>query len=142
MSDIRKRIVAEAMSWLGTSYHHRARVKGAGVDCAQILIGVYAAVGLVAEFDTGEYPMDWMMHRDEERYLGFVVDHANEVESPLPGDVVLYRVGRCFSHGGIVIAWPQILHASRPDRAVVLAEAGQGFLADRVSSFWRVRGVD
>jgi cell wall-associated NlpC family hydrolase len=134
-------IIKEAMSWLGTPYHHLARVKGAGVDCAQILIGVFAAVGLIKEFDTGDYPMDWMMHRDEERYLGFIMDYADEVTEPQAGDVVLYKVGRCYSHGGIVTKWPEIIHASRPDRMVVLADGSQGWLADRPRTFWRVRGA-
>lgn len=137
----REKIVAEAMTWLRTPYHHHARVKGAGVDCAQILIAVYSAVGLVEEFDTGDYPPDWMMHRDEERYLGFVTAHAAQVDEPLPGDVVLYKVGRCFSHGGIVIDWPTIIHASNRDREVVLGDGRQGWLADRERTYWRVKGI-
>jgi cell wall-associated NlpC family hydrolase len=133
-------IVKEARTWLGTPYHHLARVKGAGVDCAQILIGVFAAISLIKEFDTGDYPMDWMMHRDEERYLGFITRYADEVTDPQPGDVVLYRIGRCYSHGGIVVQWPEIIHASRPDRMVVLADGSQGLLADKPRTFWRVRG--
>jgi cell wall-associated NlpC family hydrolase len=134
-------IVAEARSWLGTPYHHLARVKGAGVDCAQILIAVYSTVGLIKEFDTGDYPMDWMMHRDEERYLGFITAYADQVESPMAGDVALYKVGRCFSHGAIVTTWPEIIHASRKDRAVVLADGTQGWLGDKDVTFWRIRGV-
>lgn len=138
---MRDRIVAEALSWMGTPYHHRARLKGAGVDCAQILIAVFVAVGLVDDFDPGDYPPDWMMHRDEERYLGFVGRHAEQVEEPLPGDVVLYRVGRCYSHAGIVLGWPEIVHASNRDGEVVRADGRQGWLSDRQRTYWRVRGV-
>ena len=137
----RANVVAEAMTWLRTPYHHRARVKGAGVDCAQILIAVYAAVGLIDEFDTGDYPPDWMMHRSEERYLSFVLDRAEPVAEPLPGDVALYKVGRCFAHAGIVVEWPTIIHASNRDRAVVLADGTQGWLAGRDITFWRVKGL-
>ena len=28
-------VVAEAESWLGTPYHHEARIKGHGVDCVE-----------------------------------------------------------------------------------------------------------
>ena len=31
---LRERVVAEALSWLGTPYAHRQRLKGVGVDCA------------------------------------------------------------------------------------------------------------
>ncbi|MDO6044547.1 hypothetical protein Q4P48_08410 [Neisseria gonorrhoeae] len=46
-TDLRARIVEEARSWLGTPYHHHAMVKGAGVDCAMLLVAVYGAVGLL-----------------------------------------------------------------------------------------------
>ena len=110
----RAAVVAEARSWLRTPYHHEARVKGVGVDCAHLLIGVFAApsVGLIKPLDIPHYPHDWHMHQGAERYLGIVLDHAHEIPGPpLPGDVVLYRFGRCFSHGAIVVAWPMIIHA-------------------------------
>lgn len=132
----REAVVAEARTWLKTPYHHRAAIKGAGVDCAQILVEVYSACGLIPHFDTGDYPPDWMMHREEERYLGFVLDYAHEVETPKPGDVVLYKVGRCFAHGGIVVDWPTIIHASNRDRGVVLGEGLGGWLADREVKFF------
>jgi cell wall-associated NlpC family hydrolase len=135
-------VIDAAHTWLRTPWHHRARVKGAGVDCAQLLIGVFAEAGLVDEFDTGEYPADWMMHREEERFLSFVTRYADPVESPAPGDVVIYLVGRCFAHGGIVIDWPDIIHASNHDRQVCLADGMQGWLAKRKRQFWRVKGMD
>ena len=54
----RTALVDAARSWLNTPYHHKARVKGAGVDCAQLLIGVYTDAGLIEAFDTGDYPPD------------------------------------------------------------------------------------
>ena len=45
---------------------------------------------------------DWHLHRGEERYLGFLLARAREVAAPLAGDVILFKYGRCFSHGGIV----------------------------------------
>ena len=50
--------------------------------------------------------------RDAERYLDIVARHAREVSAPTgPGDFVLYRWGRAFAHGAIVVAWPSIIHA-------------------------------
>ena len=116
----RAAVLAEANSWLGTSYHHKAAIKGAGVDCAMILIEVYAAAGVVPHFDVGDYPPDWMMHRSEERYLGWVEQHAHVVDTPKPGDIVVFKMGRCFSHAGIVVDYPNIIHAYRPAGSVVL----------------------
>lgn len=136
-------IVAEALSWLKTPYHHRARVKGAGVDCAQILIGVFSGVGLIDAFDPGEYPPDWMLHQDAERFRGVVRAYADQIDQSAAqaGDVALYQVGRCFAHGAILIDWPVVLHADSRFGAVTLAEGDRGWLAGRPVEFYRLRGL-
>lgn len=139
MTPARARILVAARSWLRTPWHHRARVKGAGVDCAQLLIAVYAEAGLLDEFETGDYPPDWMMHRSQERFLEFVKQYADQVEAPMPGDIALYFVGRCFSHGAIVVEWPSIIHASNRDRNVCYADGTQGWLAERDVQFWQLK---
>jgi cell wall-associated NlpC family hydrolase len=95
-------VVKEARSWLRTPYHHAADVKGDGVDCAMLLVRVYCDLGLIESFDPRPYTRDWFLHRNEERYLGFLLARSHEVRSPGLGDIVLFRVGRCFAHGGIV----------------------------------------
>jgi cell wall-associated NlpC family hydrolase len=109
----RAAIVAEASSWLRTPYHHQGFMKGVGVDCAFLLSKVYSAVGLVPDIDPRPYPPDWHMHRDAERYLGWVEKYAHEVQVALPGDVIVYKFGRCYAHGGVVVEWPIIVHAYR-----------------------------
>ena len=97
----RRAVVAEARAWLRTPYHHMGRVKGAGVDCATLLAEVYARAGVIAPVAIPFYPPDWHLHRDAERYLGFVLEHAREIASeakPKPADLALWRYGRCFSH--------------------------------------------
>ena len=95
-------MVAEARSWVGTPYHGCADVKGAGVDCGMLLVRVFVDLGLTEPFDPRPYPSDWHLHRSEERYLGFVFERGREVAEPQPGDVAVFRYGRCYSHGGIV----------------------------------------
>jgi cell wall-associated NlpC family hydrolase len=116
-------VIAEARSWIGTPYHTQGDVKRAGVDCGMLLVRVFVDCGLVAPFDPRPYPNDWFLHRSEEKYLGFVFDHAKEVESPFPGDVMVFRYGRCYSHGAIVThAAPlKIIHAYQP-AGIVLEE--------------------
>ncbi|MGP0008545.1 MAG: hypothetical protein ACLPIG_07535 [Methylocella sp.] len=98
----RAAVVAEARSWVRTPYHHCADVKGAGVDCGMLLVRVFVDTGLCEPFDPRPYAPDWMLHRSEERYLGFIFDRTKEVDRPQPGDVMVFRYGRCYSHGGIV----------------------------------------
>jgi len=124
-------IVAEARSWVGTPYHHMARVKGAGVDCGQLLVACFAAAGYVEDFDPGYYTSDWHLHRDVDLYLQLIekyFDRAPEdTELPLkdridftanPGDVLMFRVGRVYSHGAIVSEWPRIIHSYQPSEMV------------------------
>jgi len=123
----RRVIVREARSWVRTPYHQQGDIKGAGVDCGMLLVRVFVDTGLCEPFDPRPYVGDWYLHRSEERYLGFIFDRAKEVASPLPGDVMVFRYGRCFSHGGIVtIASPlTIVHAFQPALAVLEEEVAR-----------------
>lgn len=142
-SSERARVVAEARAWLGTPYHHRACLKGVGVDCAQLPIGVWSAVGLIEAFDTGDYPADWHLHREEERYAGFVLRFADEIAAgeAQPGDLILFKFGRAFSHGAILVAPGVVVHAVRKDGCVTLGDLDRDAdLIDRPRryfSFWK-----
>lgn len=138
---LRKKIIEEAMTWIGTPYHHQAAVKGAGVDCAQILIEVYSAVGLADRPDVGYYPSDWMLHRSEERYLGWIEKYCTEVDRDKAddGDIVLFKFGRCFSHSGIIAGYPRIIHAQREDNCCY-AEIGRGNLEGKQMKFYTFFG--
>ena len=112
-------VVEAARQWLGTPWHHRARVRGGGVDCAQLLIAVYSQAGLIDEFDPGDYAIDHMLHSDEELMQNLCAQYGRKTDSPAVGDIVLWRWGRSYSHAGIVIDWPQdgpktVIHAFRP----------------------------
>ena len=117
MTEIEQRlaVVAEARKWVLTPYHFEGDVLGAGVDCGMLLVRVFVDLGLVPPFDPRPYPPDWMLHQDEEKYLGWVYQACAPVETPQPGDIALFRFGRCYSHGGIVTAANPvaIIHAFR-----------------------------
>ena len=117
----RPRVVAEARRWIGTPYHSEADILGAGVDCGMLIVRVFVDAGLVAPFDPRPYPPDWHLHRSEERYLGFVFDRCHEVAEPEPGDVIVFRYGRCFAHGGLVTRAEPLtfVHAFSPAGAVI-----------------------
>jgi cell wall-associated NlpC family hydrolase len=135
-----KNVINEALSWLGTPYHHEARVKGAGVDCGQFPAAVYEACGLIPHVGIEPYPHDWHLHRDDERYLGYVERHFFKADSPMPGDLALFRYGRAISHSAIVIEWPLVIHAYITAGAVVLDDArANADLAERFVGAWRLR---
>jgi len=132
MADQRALVRDIARSWVGTPYHHRGAIRGVGVDCARILIEVYAEAGLIERFDPGKYTRDWHLHRDEERYLQTIERYAgsplredtsihlwdDEGYAPPAGDILVWRVGRTYSHSAIVTEWPCVVHASAPSRVV------------------------
>jgi len=98
----RAAVVNEARRWLGTPYHDGADIRGAGVDCGMLIVRVFVDLGLVPPFDPRPYPPDWMLHRADEKYLHWLNETCGEVESPQPGDIAIFRFGRCYGHGGII----------------------------------------
>ncbi len=114
----RAAVVAETESWVGTPYVPGADIKGAGVDCGMLLIKVFQNTGHMDQsFDPRPYPIQWHFHQAGERYLGIVQRFAHELPPgsvALPGDIILFKFGKCFSHGAIVTEWPSLVHAMRP----------------------------
>lgn len=137
-SSSRERVLAEAKTWDGTPWHHQGRIKGVGVDCAMFLCEVFERAGLVPHIDPRPYPADWHFHRDEERFLGWVAVYGEEVAQPEPGDVAVFKFGRCFSHGAIVLDWPNVIH-SYTHVGVREQSANEGRLAGRDIKFYRIK---
>ena len=109
----REAVADEALTWLRTPYAHRQQVKGAGVDCAQFPLAVYAATGVIAPTDAGAYCPQWHLHRGEELYLNAVLGLAREIapEAAGLGDFAVWRYGRTFSHGAILLQGARVIHA-------------------------------
>ncbi len=140
--DQRAAVVKEALTWLNTPYRNQADVKGHGCDCGMLLVRVFVDLQLVPPFDPRPYADDWYMHRSDEKYLGFVLDRAAQVEMPVFGDVVVFKHGRTYSHGGIVVSWPLIVHASAPAGCVLVENVLQSPFADKARlyySYWQRR---
>ena len=118
--EMRKRVVAEALTWAQTPYIPSGRIKGpnGGVDCLTFLAGVYENAGVIPRLSIPHYPHDWHLHQDAELYLlgkdttPGMLHFCREIEGPpKPADIVLWKFGKCFSHAAIVIEWPKIIHA-------------------------------
>lgn len=116
-------VVTEALSWLGTPYVHNQALKGVAADCALFPLKVYESLGAIASGPIPEYSPQWFLHHSEELYLNEVIRRgAIETDVLDPGNFILWRIGRCYSHGGIIVRWPQIIHAFRP-HSVLLSDA-------------------
>jgi cell wall-associated NlpC family hydrolase len=150
------KVIQIATTWLRTPYHPGARLRGVGVDCAQILVGVYSEAGYCPAIETGDYSIQVHLHkptseeaeREITRYVDTILQWAVEIPeaAAAPGDMVLYKVAYGYAHGAIVVEWPgRIIHAMR-DRASstfpgVIYSHGteEGFVRKRPRRFFRVK---
>lgn len=139
IAEERAAVVAEAMSWRGTGFHHGARLKGVGVDCAQLVIAVFSACGLVEAPAIEFYAPDWFLHEDRDRVLEALRPHCVPVDWVAPGNIALFRYGRAVSHCAIVVEAlpePMVVHSFR-GVGVTLESIARGTpLRDRLASFW------
>lgn len=139
-AEIRAAVVKEALTWHRTPYHHQASLKGVGVDCVFLLVRVFQTVGIVpADFNPGNYSREWYFHKSEEVYLGGVQTYARPLPlgtEPLPGDVALYKVGKCVSHGAIIVDDELLIHANRKAREVEIALRRETELLQHFHSYW------
>ena len=136
-TELRIQVVQEAMTWLRTPHHPCTRSKGAGVDCFQLVLAVYAAVGLIPDLPLVPYPYDFHMHMKVELILTKIERFAHKIPGPpLPGDLVLYRDGPFVNHGAIVVEWPTIIHATRECGMVTLDNAMGNLLVPLQAGFW------
>lgn len=89
-----------------------------------------------------DYSPDHYLHQHCETLLHYLDQMARPISDPQPGDVVVYRFGRAYSHAGIVLDWPNIIHAYRPEGVVVMGHGLGGALADRERLFYRWNGFE
>jgi hypothetical protein len=145
-ADLRARVVAAARSWIGTPYRQQGFVKGpnGAIDCAMLMVGAYVEAGVFLPFDPRPYPPTWYMHHSEERYLGWMLALADEVETPRPGDIAVWRFGRCFSHSGLLLdSCTAVVHASAPHIECCASDLSEAWLCwiDRAGREPRPRKV-
>ncbi len=136
-------IVRAAREWLGTPYHHHARVKRAGVDCAMFPLAVYQECGVLPrEYEPPHYSVQWHLHRSEELYLKEIEKFVVEIDTPpLPADFIVFRFGRTFSHGAIVVEWPIVIHSYIPHGVLLSDALRDGELLSREYKCFEVQSV-
>jgi hypothetical protein len=113
----RLHIIEVAKSWVNTPYRGHSCLKGAGVDCGQLLKGVYIEAG--HQFPDGiplrsDYSLQVSQHKHDTEYIDIISKYMREVpESEVkPGDIVVYKMDLAFAHAAFVIDWPHfIIHA-------------------------------
>jgi NlpC/P60 family putative phage cell wall peptidase len=136
---MQERVVAEALTWLGTPYRHQASLKGAGCDCLGLVRGVWRTIYGAEPELAPAYTPDWAEARGEETLADAASRHmmAIAIDAAEAGDVLLFRwrANLPAKHAAIVVsgslsdAAPRFIHAHQ-GAAVAMAT---------LSPWWRRR---
>lgn len=97
--------LAEARSWVGTRHVNRIAIRGQGIDCVQYVFAIYRSAGLLPAADLGTYSVDDGLFAKSSTMERVMVDcmHAEGMppDSPLFGDIVLFKTGDRSAHCGL-----------------------------------------
>jgi len=148
MRDVDKQldIVKSVVTWVNTPYHHHARVKGIGVDCAQLIVAAALENGIITPDEAQNipnYPTQWHLHNREEKLLE-ALESFGCVEIPKeqtqPGDIICFQFGRTTSHLGIKLNENDFIHA-RYDIGKVVINTLQNEWYDKWTKTYAFPGV-
>jgi len=135
----RAQIVTEARTWLDTPFHHQGRLKGGGVDCAGVPIGVARALGLEWADATGyaRVPAKGQFRATLQRCLDPIA-----FAEVLPGDLMSFAFRAEEQHIAVVscIDPLRIIHAWQAVGKCVENDL-DALWQRRLRSCWRYRGV-
>jgi cell wall-associated NlpC family hydrolase len=120
-------VIREAVSWIGTPFRFSQQEKGLGCDCGNFVMGVFGNCGWPKQRFT--FPRQFFKNRNEEIYRAELEKRCALVESPAPGDIALFHVGRVYWHGAIVVEWPtRIIHCTEA-HGVCYGDASKGMIS-------------
>lgn len=114
---------AKAHSWLGTPFHPLGRVKGAGVDCVHLWAEIMVECGHITGYQFPRYQIDGGHHAAQSHLYEWLSSHPGYVElvpgAPnIPGDLLLYRMGRCAHHLAGCVGSPHGIHCLQGGRVI------------------------
>jgi NlpC/P60 family putative phage cell wall peptidase len=136
----RSDVVAEARTWIGTSFQHQGRLRGVGVDCVGLVIGVARALGLA----DGWREQPYRKFPSEDFTRAVLGAHLVPVDgAPRLGDVALIRWRNTANHMAVIgdAAAPfSLVHAYYVPGRVVEHRADTDWCS-RIVALYRYRGL-
>lgn len=138
----RYRIIETARSYLGTPFHHQGRVKGVGVDCVGLLVGVGRELGLQVHDYKGysRRPDGVTLKRELAKSLDVVEGGAN-AEAVL-GDVLVFWILRPDLPTHAAILTDKGMIHTYADVGKVVEHWMDGTWRERLDSVYRFRNVE
>jgi len=148
-------VVTEARTWLNTPFHHQARLKGVGVDCAMLVRAVGEACGVLTITDEdwkafagyGRTPNPRRMEAAMLKFMKPIGD--NNLESWQPGDVCWLQWRRDLPMHLAIVAVDGASQPGKPRWTIIHALSTMGRVIehgfteewrDRVHSWWTFPG--
>jgi cell wall-associated NlpC family hydrolase len=140
----RAQVVECARSYIGTPWHHQARVKGpkGGIDCAGLIICIAEELGLVEKSvetpNYSRYP-DGTLLPTCAKYMHSILSHTAR-----PGDVLLFTFTTDPEHLGIVAEIDgrrTVIHSYAQARGVVENDLDELWLS-RIRGAYRLPGIE
>jgi NlpC/P60 family putative phage cell wall peptidase len=104
-----QQVIDTARSWIGTPYHHQARLQGVGADCIGLILGVCWELGLTT-FDTSDYAET----PEGDRMIALIEHHCTKLDAMELGALLVLRIRRLPQHtalatdGGMIHAYQGI----------------------------------
>lgn len=119
-----ERIVAAALSWVGTPYRHQGRRKGVGCDCLGLVLGVWQEIYGGWPAKPPPYAPDWAEAGEADLFLEAAARYCrprSQLARPLPGDLILFRWrrGHVAKHAGICVGADSFVHARQGSAVTV-----------------------
>jgi NlpC/P60 family putative phage cell wall peptidase len=111
-------VVAEARRWIGTPWRHQARLRGVGVDCGGLVVGVAHALGLPVQ----DHPPGYARLPDGVSLRACVERQCARIDALEPAAVLLLRWAEAPQHVALVSTLPAgfgMIHAWAGVRRVV-----------------------
>lgn len=128
-----------ARGWIGVRWRHLGRSR-TGIDCIGLVLAAAAECGVEVP-DPAPYPRE----PQGTRLVAGVAQHATRVASPLPGDVLVFRLGPYGGHVGIagihpVHGQPSVIHAFARQGQAVCEQLMNDELRSALVGAYRLRG--
>jgi hypothetical protein len=110
----RQLIIAEAKTWLGTSFHHQGRIKASyghkgGCDCLGLIMGIAKALNLrsitgqlIIDYDCLNYSVVAGGKQLASHLSLHLLDRGNDLGVAELGDIALFVFARNFQHLALI----------------------------------------
>ena len=118
MTPLQDRIVTEALTWVGTPFHHNQSVRGIGADCIGVVGGIALACGIKLDDMPHAYPKT-----PNGTLKPWLDSHLITVGGwPQPGDVLLMSFEGDPHHVAMAINFALIIHSYAAVRRCLVQE--------------------